>query len=116
MKTYKQRYNDELGFDKDEEHSLKELKDITKIPLKILKEVEKRGYGAHKTSLSSVRLKDDFSKNTDLRKGASKRLSAEQWSKARIYAFLYKTIFQGMKYMKQDTDLYDEVKHLFILD
>jgi hypothetical protein len=113
MKTYKQRYNDELGFDKDEEHSLKELKDITKIPLKILKEVEKRGYGAYNSNLSSVRLKDDFSKNTDLRKGASKRLSAEQWSKARVYAFLYKTIFQGMKYTKHDTDLYNKVKHLF---
>jgi len=113
MKTYKQRINEELGFDKDKEHSLKELKDITKIPLRILKDVEKRGYGAHSSNLSSVRLKDDFSKNTDLRKGASKRLSAEQWSKARIYAFLYKTIFQGMKYKKQDTDLYDKVKHLF---
>jgi hypothetical protein len=99
---------------KDGEHSLKELKDITDIPIKILKEVEKRGFGAYNTNLSSVRLKEDFSKNPDLRKGTSKRLSAEQWSKARIYAFLYKSIFQGMKIKKQDTDLYDKVKHLFL--
>ena len=26
MKTYKQRFNEELGYDKDEDHSLKELK------------------------------------------------------------------------------------------
>jgi len=75
MKTYKQRFNEELGFDKDEEHSLKELKEITNIPINFLKEVEKRGYGAYNTNLSSVRLKVDFSKNSDLRKGASKRLS-----------------------------------------
>ena len=113
MKTYKQRFNEELGFEKEEDHSLKELKDITHIPIKILKEVEKRGFGAYNSNLSSVRLKEDYSKNPDLRKGTSKRLSAEQWSKARIYAFLYKSIFQGMKYKKQDTDLYDKVKHLF---
>ena len=29
MKTYKQRFNEELGFDKDQEHSLQELKGIT---------------------------------------------------------------------------------------
>ena len=37
---------------KDGEHSLKELKDITDIPIKILKEVEKRGFGAYNTNLS----------------------------------------------------------------
>ena len=113
MKTYKQRFNEELGFDKDKEHTLQELKDITGIPVKILKEVDKRGKGAYGSNLGSVRLKEDYSKNPDLRKGASKRLSVEQWSKARMYAFLYKTIFQKMRYKKQDTDLYEKVKHLF---
>ena len=113
MKTYKQRFNEELGFDKDKEHTLQELKDITGIPVKILKEVDKRGKGAYGSNLGSVRLKGDYSKNPDLRKGASKRLSVEQWSKARVYAFLYKTIFQKMRYKKQDTDLYEKVKHLF---
>ena len=47
MKTYKQRFNEELGFDKDKEHTLQELKDITGIPVKILKEVDKRGKGAY---------------------------------------------------------------------
>ena len=112
-KSYKQRLNIKLGFPQDTEHTLKELKDITGIPIKILKEVEKRGKGAYNTNLGSVRLKEDFSKNSDLRKGASKRLSAEQWSKARIYAFVYKSIFQCMRYKKQDLDLYDMIKHMF---
>jgi len=115
MKTYKHRFNEELGFDKDQEHTLQELKDITGIPMKILKEVDKRGKGAYGSNLGSVRLKDDYSKNTDLRKGASERLSAEQWRRARIYAFLYKTIFQKMRYKKQDTDLYEKVLKISII-
>jgi len=111
-KSYKQRLNIKLGLDEDTEHTLKELKDITGIPIKILKEVDKRGKGAYYNNMGSVRLKD-FTKNSDLRKGASKRLSAEQWSKARIYAFIYKSIFQCMRYKKQDLDLYDEIKHMF---
>ena len=114
MKTYKQRFNAELGFDEDEDHTLKELKDITQIPMKILEEVENRGFGAYGSNLGSVRLKEDYSKNPDLRKGASKRLSAEQWAKARIYSFVYKSVFQQMKYKKQDTDVYGKVKHLFV--
>jgi len=111
-KSYKQRLNIKLGLDEDTEHTLKELKIITGIPIKILKEVEKRGKGAYNTNLGSVRLKD-FSKNSDLRKGASKRLSPQQWSKARIYSFIYKSIFQCMRYKKQDMDLYDMIKHMF---
>lgn len=103
--TYKQRLNEKYGLEKNTEHSLKELQDLSGIPLSILKEVEKRGYGAYNTSLSSVRLKD-FSKNPDLRKGKSKRLSPEQWAIARVYAFIFKSLFQEMKYKKQDTDLY----------
>ena len=93
--TYKQRFNKEFGFDKDEDHSMKELSNITCIPLSVLKEVYKRGERAYFHNLGSVRLKD-FSKNPDLRKGANKRL-----------AFMYKSLFQNMRYKKQDTDLYD---------
>jgi len=87
MTTYKQRLNEKYGLDKDTEHTLIELKYLTGVPIKIMKEVEKRGKGAYANNLGSVRL-NDFSKNDDLRKGSSKRLSMEQWSKARIYAFL----------------------------
>ena len=90
MKTYKQRLNVELGFDEDQEHTLQELKDTTGIPVKILKEVDKRGKGAYKSNLGSLRLKEDFSKNPDLRKGASKRLSAKQWGRARSTLFSIK--------------------------
>jgi hypothetical protein len=111
-KSYKQRLNINLGLDKDTEHSLKELKEITGIPIKILKEIVNRGKAAYYNNMSSVRL-EDFSKNIDMRKGASKRLSVIQWSAARVYAFIYKSMFQKMRYKKQDLDLYEQIKHMF---
>ena len=111
-KTYKQRLNEKIGLDKDTSHTMKELKEITGIPIKILKEIDKRGKAAYYNNMGSVRL-EDFSKNSDMRKGASKRLSVIQWSAARVYAFIYKSIFQKMRYKKQDLDLYDQIKHMY---
>jgi|AntAceMinimDraft_12_1070368.scaffolds.fasta_scaffold237160_1 hypothetical protein len=111
--TYKQRFNKAFDFDKDEDHSLTDLKNITGIPLRILKEVYKRGEGAYYNNLGSVRLKD-FTKNPDLRKGMNMRLSMTQWSYARVYAFIYKSLFQKMRYKKQDTDLYDEIEKFIV--
>jgi len=39
----------------------------------------------------------------------------DQWSKARIYAFLFKSIFQNMRYKKHDMDLYEELKEKKII-
>jgi hypothetical protein len=113
-KSYKQRLNEELGLNKNTEHTMKKLKKITGIPIKILKEVNKRGIAAYYNNMNSVRLKEDFSKISDMGKGADKRLSVIQWSTARIYAFIYKSIFQSMRYKKQDLDLYDKIKHKFV--
>ena len=112
-KSYKQRFNEKLGLDKDTSHTMKELKDITGIPIKILKEVNERGKAAYYNNMGSIRLKEDFSKNDDLRKGFSKRLSVIQWSIARVYAFIYKSIFQCMRYKPHDLDLYEQIKHMF---
>ena len=113
MTTYKQRLNEKYGLDKDTEHTLRELKDLTGVPIKIMKDLQ-RGKGAYANNLGSVRL-NDFSKNNDLRKGSSKRLSMDQWSKARIYAFLFKSIFQNMRYKKHDMDLFEELKEKKII-
>ena len=83
-KSYKQRLNIKLGLDEDTEHTLKQLKNITGIPIKILKEVNERGLAAYYNNMGSVRLKEDFSKNSDLRKRPSKRLSVIQWSMSKI--------------------------------
>jgi len=67
MTTYKQRLNEKYGLDKDTEHTLRELKDLTGVPIKIMKEMEKRGKGAYAYNLGSVRL-NDYSKNDDIEK------------------------------------------------
>jgi hypothetical protein len=72
-------------------------------------------FGLNKDTEHTLRELKDFSKNDDLRKGTSKRLSMEQWSKSRIYAFLFKSIFQNMRYKKQDTDLFEELKEKKII-
>ena len=91
---------------------MKELKDIIGIPIKILKEVNERGKTAYYNNIGSVRLKD-FSKNDDMRKGFSKRLSVIHWFIARLYAFIYKSIFQCMRCKPHDLDLYEQIKHMF---
>jgi hypothetical protein len=105
--SYKQRFNKKYGFSPNESHSLNEIAKISGIRKSILEEVKKRGIGAWKTNISSVRLKKDFSKNPNLKKyPRSARLTKEQWSFARIYSF----VMGGKTQSTADKDLWD--KHL----
>ena len=70
----------------DRSYSLKELATISKVPMKILREVYNRGIGAYKTQPRSVRLKGSYVKNVDA--PMSMKLSKEQWAMARVYSFL----------------------------
>lgn len=70
----------------DKSYSLKELSDVSKVPLDILQQVYNRGVGAAKTEPTSIRLKGSFVKNVDA--PASAKLSKEQWAMARVYSFL----------------------------
>lgn len=56
--------------------SLKEIAELSKMPLKALQEVYNKGIGAYKTNPSSVR---------------AQVKSAEQWAFGRVYAFVQKT-------------------------
>jgi len=83
--THRENVLKRLGLS-DKHYSLAELSRVSKVPLRILKEVEKRGYGAYNTQLSSVRLKGSFVKNVV---AAPKfKLSPQQWAYARVYSFL----------------------------
>lgn len=85
--TWKQKFNKELGYDKDEPHDKEELSEITSIPIKYLDEIYDRGIGAWKTNIESVRMKDTFKKNPNV-KSRSRKLPKEQWAMARVYSFL----------------------------
>ena len=85
--THKHQFNKRYGFDKDQSHSREELARITKIPLKVLNEVFKRGVGAFSTSPQSVR---------------PHIVSPEAWGASRVYAFINK-LQKGV--LDHDTDL-----------
>jgi hypothetical protein len=96
--TNKQQVLRKLGYPPNTSLSIKELAEILDLPEEALQEVYNRGTGAWKSSLSSVRLKKDYSKNPDTaRYPRSARLSKEQWSFARVYAFINKSkkVFYG---------------------
>lgn len=83
--THRQSVLKKYGL-KDKAYSIEELSTITGKPLRVLKEVLSRGYGAYKTNPSSVRLKGSYKKGVNA--PMSMKLSPQQWSMGRIYSFL----------------------------
>ena len=85
MLTHRERFLRKHHLE-DKSYSLKELSDISKVPLSILQEVYNRGIGAYRTNLKSVRLIGSYVKNVDA--PAIYKLSKERWAYARVYSFL----------------------------
>lgn len=101
-RTHRENVLRKLGLPTTASPSLAELSRLTKVSVADLKEIEKRGRGAHANNLASVRLKKDFSKNPDTtRFPAAARLSPQQWARARVYSFLDK----GRTYYTADSDI-----------
>ncbi len=110
VETHKQQFNKRLGFQKNKSHSLIELSRITKIPFFILEKVNLRGKGAWKTNIKSVRTKGTFIKNLNVPR--SKKLTAEQWGIARVYAFINK--LQKPMILNHDIDLARKIPNIII--
>ena len=102
MSTWKQKFNKMFGFEKDAGHSRAELSRITGISPSILTEVYKRGIGAWRTNIESVRLKSGKKDPTAPR---SVKIGKEQWSFARLYSF----IMGGKTQKTADADLWARV-------
>lgn len=106
MPTYKEKFIKYYNLDNNESYDLNDIARITDIPKRILQEVYNRGIGAWKTNIASVRLKKDFSKNTNLAKyPRSSRLSKEQWAYARVYSF----VMNGKTAQTADADLVEKL-------
>lgn len=107
MVTHREQVLQKLGLPKDTSLSLEELAYLTDLPIDALLEVYQRGYAAATTNRRSVRLKEDYSKNPDLRKfPKTKRLSNEQWAYARVYSFINK----GPTFHTADADIVREYR------
>jgi len=111
MNTHKQQFNKRHGYNLNKSHSLNELSKLSKIPLKILKQVDLRGRGAWKTNINSVRTLGTFKKNQVLPR--NKKLSAEQWGIARVYAFINK--LQKGTILNHDIDLAKQIPNIKII-
>lgn len=82
------------GLPADTSLSMKEMAKLSGFPIQALNAVKRRGVGAWKTSIGSVRMKDG-SKNPSAPR--TSKMSKEQWSLGRVFAFLMKTkkVFYG---------------------
>jgi len=101
MATHRQRYLKKVGLDPKESYSIDELSKVSGVSKSILQDVYNRGIGAYKSNPTSVRLKNDFSKNPNPKIPLSQRLTKEQWAFSRLYSFLNK----GKTYRTTDSDL-----------
>lgn len=101
-KTHKQKLNKRLGLPQNTTHTLSSLaRRVPTVGVRTLEEVYARGVAAHKTNPESVRMQGSFKKDPSA--PLSKKLSAEQWGHARVYAFLNK--LTGPEALNHDTDL-----------
>ena len=103
--SFKTKFNVKYKQPKDSSNSLEEISALTGIPKNILRQVYKRGLGAHKTNPTSVRSRSGEKKPGGV--APSRRMSADQWAYSRVYGFV-------MKNPKQirgpDRDLYEKIK------
>lgn len=89
--TNRQKFLRLYGLPDDTTLSLEDIAQLSGIPTQALQLVWNRAIGAWKQNISSVRLQDG-SKNPDTVKYPRKtRMSKEQWSYGRLYAFVMKS-------------------------
>ena len=100
-RTHKQKFNARHGFALNAAHTKPEIAKVADVSIKTVNEVYKRGVGAHKTNPESVRVKGTYKKDSKVT--ISRKLSAEQWGMARVYAFANK--LTGPERLNHDTDL-----------
>ena len=98
--TNREKFLKRHGLPMDTSLSLSEISKLSKVPLSILKEVEKRGRGAYANNITSVRLLDG-TKNPNPSIPKSARMSIDQWARARVFSFVMK----GTTYKTADKDL-----------
>jgi hypothetical protein len=97
--TWKQKFNKKYGCSLDANHSLAEVARLSGYTKSGLQEIYDKGVGAWKSNPSSVRLKGNFKKDSDLKAhGRNQRLSKEQWAMARVYGAVMKNPRQKMDF------------------
>ena len=95
MPTNRERFLRKHKLPADTSLSLKEIADLSGMPLSALRLVYNKGLGAYASNPQSVRLRPGtqygraYQKNVPAPRSA--KLSAEQWGMGRVYAFVMKS-------------------------
>ena len=87
--TNRKQFLNKMGLPETTSLSLNDISTLSGIPIDALQSVYDRGTGAWKTNPESVRVQFSFHK--DKKVPRQSRLSKEQWSLARVYAFVNKS-------------------------
>lgn len=103
VETNRDKFYKKYNLDKSKGTSLDKVSELTGIKRSILDEVMKRGRGAHKNNPQSVRSLSGKKVGGKSLKG---KMSAQQWSQARLYSF----VMGGKTRQTADRDLWQ--KHL----
>lgn len=81
MKTNREEFLEKHNLPMKTSLSLEEISQLSKMPIGALQEVYNRGTGAYRSNPSSVRVEGV----------PGRKLSVQQWSFGRVYAFVMKT-------------------------
>lgn len=89
MPTNRERFLKKHGLPMDHSLTMREIAQLSDMPIQALRRVYQKGLGAYHTNPRSVRMKGTFKKNIDA--PMSQKLSPQAWAYGRIYAFVMKT-------------------------
>jgi hypothetical protein len=89
MSTNREKFLKKHGLPMDYSPTMREIAKLSDMPVQALRRVYQKGMGAYYTNPTSVRMKGSFKKNVDA--PMSQKLSPQQWSMARVYAFVMRT-------------------------
>lgn len=101
MKTNRERFLAKHNLPADTSLSLREVAELSGMPLSALRLVYNKGLGAYASNPLSVRLKPGTSYGRAYQKNVtapmSAKLSAEAWGMGRVYAFVMRSpkVFSG---------------------
>jgi hypothetical protein len=104
--THRQNVLERLGLPENASPSVSDLAKASKVPKSALEEIARRGRNAWSHNIQSVRQVGTGLKNLNLPR--SQKMSANQWSKARVYSFLDK----GKTFYTADSDISKKLKLL----
>lgn len=89
MPTNRERFFKRHKLSLDDSPSLREIAELSGMPVSALRMVYNKGLGAYHTNPESVRVKGTFKKDPSV--PLSRKLSPQQWGMGRVYAFVMKT-------------------------